>query len=362
MLARTAEVLEITLIEQSKTAFDTSSSSRSTRSSPDIFHAGVVYSTLSAQVIRSHACADYGLPESVECVLYHRGVNDTYLLSCRGARFALRLYRCKWRSQESIDGELRALRHLHDRGASVAMPIPRTDGRFITDIPAPEGTRQAVLFEWAPGEMPRYADFTHAHSFGQELARLHHAGDDFPADGTRPCMDMEYLFRNPLRKILLRVGGVPSILQRVEVLAERVEELIRPAEMSLYDWGFCHGDIWAANARVQRDQLVLFDFDLCGPGWRLSDIASYRLGARLCGVEEPAWKPFIDGYLEIRPGISGCLKFTGLFMILIRLISAAHQIGLANEIGMASPTDEFLGDMITFCDRIAAEISFDRYQ
>ena len=316
---------------------------------------------MSAQVMRSLVCADYGLPASVECVLYHRGVNDTYLLSSRGTRFALRLYRCRWRSMESIDGELRALRHVHSRGAAVAMPIPRTDGLLVTDIRAPEGTRQAVLFEWAPGEIPRYVDFAHARSYGRELARLHLAGDSVPADGTRPSMDMEYLFRNPVSQILSRLGVSPISL-KVGVLAERVQELIRHAETSLYDWGFCHGDVWAANARIHQDRVVLFDFDLCGSGWRLSDLAMYRLGARLCGVEELAWKPFISGYLEIRPGISGCLRLTGLFMILIRLVSAAHQIGLANEIGVASPTDEFLGDMITFCERIATEISFDRYQ
>jgi Ser/Thr protein kinase RdoA (MazF antagonist) len=297
----------------------------------------------------------YDLGDNVEGALFIQGVNDTYVLSTPTQRFALKVYRAYWRSHEAVMHELAAIQHLAARDIPVARPIARNDGKLISNLRAPEGLRQSVLSPWASGCAPKYSDPNHALQFGRTVARMHIAGDDFHCYGARPRMDMNCLFRRPVETIKGQLTGQPLVASRLERLAERIEARISRVEAKIPDWGFCHGDIYANNARIDGDHLVLFDFDFCGQGWRVFDLATYRWQARLKGPEQAAWTAFLEGYLSVRRGAAASLEFVELFMLLRHLWHKAHIIGLSGYLGISLLSEEFLEDAVAFCEKLESE-------
>ncbi len=64
------------------------------------------------------------------------------------------------------------------------------------------------------------------------------------------------------------------------------------------DWGIIHGDPFSANARITDDKHVTwYDFDLCAPGWRASDLAAaYGSASDHEDDCDVVWHAFLAGY------------------------------------------------------------------
>ena len=316
----------------------------------------IIYSTLSMEGIRELVLENYDLTEPLECTFVSRSVSDTYRITTSKQRFALKVYRTLWRAAEDIQWEMNALRYLQSHGVDVAVPVPGRHGQWATEVYAPEGRRSAILFEWASGVVPRYSDVGHAACYGAALAKLHRVAGGVAESPARPPMGMSYLLEEPLARIRTRLVDLPQIEPQLAALESRIRRRCDSAERYLRDWGFCHGDVWANNARLQGDRLVLFDFDFSGSGWQVFDLASYRWDARRRNAEKVAWNPFIEAYLQGRPALSGSLKYIGLFMILKHLWTTAFFIERAPETGTNFLADEDLELMVPYCERIEAEL------
>jgi len=313
------------------------------------------YSTFSFEGVRQLVAPHYDCHELTGCLFLNRGVNDTYLLSSHNRHFALRVLRSNWRNCESIMLELDALRHLSGKGIAVAMPVPRRDGGWITEVQAPEGMRRAVLFEWVSGRNPRYTNEIHSAQYGRLVGRLHDASDDIPRNPAYPVMNVKYLLDEPLARIRARLSGLREIAGRLEGLEERLRHRLSDRELQSLNWGFCHGDLLAGNAHVHRSQVVLLDFEFCGFGWRVYDLASYRWQARCKGVEKHTWNAFADAYLQVRPEMADELRMVPLFMILRHLWVTSKWIQLSAEMGVTLWSDDDVDDLVPFCERIEAE-------
>ncbi len=63
-----------------------------------------------------------------------------------------------------------------------------------------------------------------------------------------------------------------------------------------------HGDYWWNNAHFDGQDVTLFDFDFCGNGWRIYDIAAFQGTARANGFEWSAEvvDAFLKGYESFR--------------------------------------------------------------
>jgi Ser/Thr protein kinase RdoA (MazF antagonist) len=338
----------------------------------------ILYSTVSADVIRQMiVLPHYGYGSSVECTLFNTGQNDTYQVRAGDATYALRLYRTG-RSLQGITDELAALVHLRSKEVPVAAPVARSDGEFVTALDAPEGTRFAALVHWVGGEQPQYINAAHATLYGSVAARLHIAADDLPgrrnlqsggamgqpgrpmgqpSNMARPACDMGYLLDEPAASLRPAIARYPSWAARFEALVERLTARLEQARERLTDWGFCHGDLHGGNAHVAGDQLHLFDFDFCGNGWRVYDLATYRWAARLRGAEERAWKPFIEAYLRLRPDAATDLELAPLFVILREIWLQGYFASRTAQRGNGFQDDRYFEHVVTFCERAESELT-----
>jgi Ser/Thr protein kinase RdoA (MazF antagonist) len=262
------------------------------------------YSTLSTQALAAGILPEYGVDDVVQCEFYSTGFNDTYRVkTARGSTFYLRAYRLPWRTLADIEYELDALNHLHRQDAPVIRPLRRQDGQFVRAVPAPEGQRYIAVFSEAPGKEIAYDEnpASVAYAYGQAVARIHNAAQDFASPHARFRIDLDHLIDTPLRNIepflAHRADDWAYLQQFTAALRQRILDL--PA--SALEQGFCHGDLQGYHVHAADGAWTFLDFDCCGYGFRAYDLAVFRWCARLEEQEEVRWEPYLRGYREIRP-------------------------------------------------------------
>jgi Ser/Thr protein kinase RdoA (MazF antagonist) len=177
------------------------------------------------------------------------------------------------------------------------------DGGFVRMLEAPEGPRPAVLFSHADGR-PRHRELDSDHVgsiYGQLLAAMHQATDDFRTPHARAALDLDYLLDRPLATIRPFLEHRASDWTYLVDIADRLRKRVTQLSDSL-DWGFCHGDFHGWNVHVTDDNaLTVFDFDCCGPGWRALDLAIFRRSLMWSKNDSAIWPSFVRGYVEHRP-------------------------------------------------------------
>jgi len=304
----------------------------------------VLHSIFCPRFLASVLAESYPLPSGAVCTLLARRFTHTYRVQASEATFIFRVWRKGWRTLDEIRSELLLLRHCAGRNAPVSAPIPRRDGELVTELDAPEGRRYATLFAHAPGtRLTGEASPTAFASLGRATARIHAACDSYTGPFTRRPLDAQSLLVEPLRRLgRERPERQPEIaaLEKVSArLAARMDGF--PREPAAY--GICHGDITPGNAHLTTGGRVeVFDFDLCGPGWRAYDLASLRWEAACAGWPPAVAEAFLQGYESER-------RLAGWEHEALRVLEATFSItflglraALAEEWGRDALSDALL--------------------
>ncbi|MEB3830022.1 phosphotransferase [Phormidium sp. CCY1219] len=237
------------------------------------------------------------------CQFWHRGLSDVYLVETERHPYILRVSHHHWRSKSQINFELELLDFLHQRQLSVAYPLRTNEGLLSVDIPAPEGWRYAALFPYAPGTVAvGDLNVTQSHLLGTTVAQIHQAAQAFRCESHRPPLTLEYLLDDSFAAI------APFLTHRPPDL-KFLHEAIGQIKSQLYDfpteppyWGICWGDPHSGNAHfTHTGELTLFDFDQCGYGWRIFDIAKFWQVSLATGLSRKVREAFLNGYQTLAP-------------------------------------------------------------
>ncbi len=264
----------------------------------------VTASILSPEALMSSVLPGFEVGAVVECKFFSSGFNDTYrVMTSGGDIYYLRAYRIKWRTLADIQYELDVLNHLKYKGFPAVKPVPYKDGQFYCAVPAPEGTRYLALFSEAPGPEISYDNEPKdmAQHYGQAVAKLHDALEDFSSPYQRFRKDIEHFIDMPLRNI------EPFLTHRQDdwVYLCRFAEILRARILALpaneLEQGFCHGDLQGYHANLAPDgTLTFFDFDCGGYSYRAYDLAVFLWCCRLEDAVDVRWEPFLHAYRETR--------------------------------------------------------------
>lgn len=264
----------------------------------------VIASTLSPQALVNNILPGYPVGPVAACQFYSGGFNHTYRIrTVDGSTFYLRAYRQQWRTLADIQYELDVLDHLNRKGFPAAKPIPYQDGQSYCVVSAPEGERYLALFSEAPGPEISYAKEPEktAQQYGQAVARMHNALDDFSSPHGRFQLDMAHFIDQPLRHIEPFLAHRPEDWHNLQCLAENLCQHILSLPVSNLEQGFCHGDLQGYHANVAPDgTLTFFDFDCGGYGYRAYDLAVFLWCCRLQDAVAVRWKPFLESYRKTR--------------------------------------------------------------
>lgn len=326
---------------------------------PSILTIEALHSVLSPSELLEKVVPHYAVPTPAVCKFWHRGVNDTYRLSANGENYVLRIYRQGWRTISAIKFELSALLYLYHQGATVAIPIKKRDGGFVTSVLAPEGERYIIVTRYAEGSILKFENPSDATLFGQSVAEIHRCSSGFQPAFTRDKLDLRYLVEQPLVNIQPYLAHRPKDLDFLTGFAARLSSMVRAAADRL-DYGFCHGDFHGENAHYHGQKVTHFDFDCCGFGWRSYDLATFRWVMRLLGKEDRLWSCFLAGYHSVR-------EISDLDLELIKPFMAIRDIwffGLntGNSLAQGWLNDDYMDIHMEFLRELSEELEIGSEQ
>ena len=258
-----------------------------------------IYSTLSPQALIKDVLVEYEIGEVSQCLFWHRGLSDIYLIETDSKPYILKISHHHWRSESDIKFELEFLDFLHDRDLPVAHPLKTKAERLFVRIDAVEGDRYAALFPFAPGEVPQ-GDLNTEQSeiMGRTLGKLHQASVTFENETERQHLNLEYLLDRSLETIKPYLGD-RDLAYLLDTAAEIRQQLSCLESKSL--WGVCWGDPHSGNVHFTADnQITLFDFDQCGYGWCVFDLAKFLQVSCNAGINRQVRDAFFQGYQQIQ--------------------------------------------------------------
>lgn len=316
------------------------------------------YSTLCPSDLLAKVVPQYDIPTPTTCEFWYRGLNDTYKVSTEKESFMLRVYRRGWRSLSEIDFELEALLYLQLKGAHVAAPVARKTGGFVTSILAPEGERHVIITQYAKGTVLRFDDAKDAVVFGQAAADIHGCSSGFRPKSSRYQLDLNHLLTEPLANIKPYLAHRSADWELVNGLTARIRNLVNSVGTDNLDYGFCHGDFHGENAHESGGTVTHFDFDCCGFGWRVYDLATFKWVVRLLEKEEQLWSSFLEGYQSKR-------EISALDLSLIEPFIAIRDIWLlgvhaenAQDFAKGRLNDRYMDFHINFLRQVSETINY----
>ena len=236
----------------------------------------VEYSSLSTSALLQLILKNYNVAANSSITFLKRGFNDTYLIESVNQKYIFRVYKHNWRTIESIETELKLLKFLKENQLSVSVPIQDKDTNFILAIEAPEGTRYAVLFSYAEGELVRKLTLEQAYLLGTETGKMHVHTQNKLLGPTAQNYDIKYQFDSilaTLKPVLIKYQ------EQYEYLLELKNDFINTFNKTNTDQlvsGICHGDLQAENFYVtNKNKFTFFDFDFFGTGYLVYDIGVF---------------------------------------------------------------------------------------
>ncbi len=264
----------------------------------------VIASVLSPEALMNAVLPGFEVGAVTECRFFSGGFNDTYRIrTSDGGTYYLRAYRIQWRTLADIQYELDVLNHLSQKGFPAVKPVRYQDGQFFCAVPAPEGTRYLALFTEAPGPEISYDQEaeTVAQRYGQAVARMHNALDDFSSPYPRFHKDIKHFIDDSLRYVEPFLAHRPDDWTYLQQFAESLRAQILAMPAGELEQGVCHGDLQGYHANVAPDgALTFFDFDCGGYGYRAYDLAVFLWCCRLEDGVAIRWEPFLHAYQGTR--------------------------------------------------------------
>ena len=273
----------------------------------------IARSFVAAESVAEIIAAEYDCPPPLSAKLFSKLLrtqdNDHYLVTAGdGVQYAFRIYQqgARFRRTESdYLYEIDWLNFLKSRDLPVSYPIPRKDGGYLSRLEAPEGTRYYAMFSLAYGDPMSLKDPEQLYTMGETMARIHVASNEFATPHARKPIDLAFLLERPLDRIGRswtddRVANLDLVMAAAEEARDELKGLLDkfPAD----GWGPIGGDFHQSSVFFdETNRPTFFNFDLCGPGWRAYDIASFLSNGNLMHAPAERAEAFFAGYFSVRP-------------------------------------------------------------
>lgn len=275
----------------------------------------VIRSFIAGDALAEVIAKDYDLGE-VSCKMFSKTLrtqdNDHYrVITDKGQTYVARVYqlgRRLERQESDYQYELEWLDYLHQHNLPVSYPIPRRDGSFLGRLNAPEGVRYYAVFSLAKGQPMSLKNEEHLYICGVKMAEIHVASNGFTSRYERKPMNIEFLVDKPVERLKKFWGNkhpdeLDILLTSADESKAELQALLNNPQTTQDSWGPIGGDFHQHSVHFDdKNQPTFFNFDLCGPGWRSYDIATFMLNTNLMHNTSSRYsEDFFAGYYSIRP-------------------------------------------------------------
>lgn len=234
--------------------------------------------------VARRALARWDLPADGALRLLSLSENATYRVDAPtlDGPAALRVHRTGYHSRAGVETELAWMAALRaEAGIDTPQAIAGTDGGFVQCVNtlALDESRFVDLFHFIPGAEPdENALAGPFEQLGHLTARLHaHASDwQRPAFFERLVWDFDGCLgtRSHLGHWREAPGLDGADCAVLDATAALIRERLAAYGMDHDRFGLIHADLRLANLLVDGDTTHIIDFDDCGLGWHLYDLAT----------------------------------------------------------------------------------------
>jgi Ser/Thr protein kinase RdoA (MazF antagonist) len=270
----------------------------------------------------------YALPVTSVSPLKQVYNKNFHITAQNGEQYMLRICHPRRTSVEPVRSELLWLAALNqETDLSVPEPVPNKNRQLVSLVSDPDvpGIHLCVLFHWTNGRF-LYRTLTPSHLFqvGELTAHLHkHAAHwDRPAGFTRRRVDNLFCLRQErddhfdemiaVRAIqLIEAVSAPQDGKLVNTVIHNVWTVLNELGERPENFGLIHADVHQSNYLFNKGRVGLIDFDDCGFGHWLYDLAV----TLYCLQAHPNFtnlrEAFLAGYRQSHPlsmEHEGCLE------------------------------------------------------
>jgi Ser/Thr protein kinase RdoA (MazF antagonist) len=251
------------------------------------------------------ALDQYMVPDGQLRFVSH-GENTTFRHDSPAGRHLVRVHRPRRHGREvdaavAIRSELAWLRAIRsETDLSVPEALTTRNGATIVEASAAGETRLCSVLRWMDGRiMEGSARPVHLRRLGEVMARLHNQADGWapPSDFVRIRWDYETFFGDVMVYGETSAAGCWALLPaEVRVRFESVAARMTGVMGRVEDYGLIHADLHLGNTLFHRAGVKLIDFDDCGYGPRLYELA-VALWELRDGQHYPAFRDaLLQGY------------------------------------------------------------------
>ncbi len=223
----------------------------------------------------------------------------------------LRIGRPGYHTIEEYEGEMSWLRQINDyTPLIVANPLTGRDGKYIQVVPGPDGRNYScVVTEFLKGETLENGDDSYStdeyEQLGEITAYLHR--QSYIWNGTKNIVRTHWDYDtmigdHPIWGRWQAFGGFneeqrDELTRCCKIIRRRLERYGKTPE----NFGLIHADLRGSNVMVDESQIKVIDFDDCGFGWHLHDLAG-----SISFIEDRDFVPDLinawhDGYCKVMP-------------------------------------------------------------
>ncbi|WP_374724004.1 phosphotransferase enzyme family protein [Calidifontibacillus erzurumensis] len=249
--------------------------------------------------------------ETIQLLNYSE--NATFLVknTITGEKYILRVGRPGYHTKEEIEGEIAWIKSIDELSTiTVSLPIKAENGQYIQEITDENNTYYCTLFTFLEGKAPDENDesalIDQFEILGEITAKLHEHSIKF-RDRLRNIKRLTWnydtiLGSNPKwGKWQNGLGMTQDRLALFEKVSEKIFTRLKNFGNGPDRFGLIHSDLRLANLLIDGDNIKVIDFDDCGFGYYLYDLAT-----SLSFIEHKPYVPalidaWIKGYQKIRP-------------------------------------------------------------
>ncbi|MEQ8674961.1 MAG: phosphotransferase [Aggregatilineales bacterium] len=295
-----------------------------------------------------NALAHYGMVDARLTLLNYTN-NAVYEVN-GDVHAVLRVHRPENRTQAGINAELAWLSAIRE---ATDLIVPQPLAPLYEGALGDEGLQSSVvLFGWIDGQSIKPFELTlaQARQIGRFAAHLHTFSERFTPDNgfDRPQLDWEGLFgaRSPYQSDTENELFSADQRQIMQEVAQRTQDVMQMIGKEAHNYGMIHADLIAKNILFNGEQIAAIDFDDCGFGYYLYDLAPFLWGAHYEPVYREQRAALWEGYTEIRPQPPAYGDYVEAFVAARHVASCRWLAGNIHNPNIKGRAEQIIADRV----------------